>query len=73
MMKHKNNEKFFGEQHRIRQSERDVYTGELSDDQLDKVSGGTEVVKLGKITVEGKREPVKLDKIVVNEKRTKTS
>ena len=46
---------------------------ELTDDQLDGVSGGVEVVKLGKITVEGKREPVKLDRVVVNEKRTKTS
>lgn len=30
--------------------------GELSDDQLDAVSGGQDVVKLGKITVTGKRE-----------------
>ena len=51
--------------------------GELNDDQLDNVSGGLEVVKLGKITVVGKREeadakltPVKLDKVVVTGSKT---
>jgi hypothetical protein len=51
---------------------------ELSDQQLDKVAGGQEVVKLGKITVTASRsevEPqqvVKLDKVVVTAKREKT-
>jgi hypothetical protein len=47
--------------------------GELSDQQLDSVSGGQEVVKLGKITVTAKREQpqqvVKLDKVIVTAKR----
>jgi hypothetical protein len=47
--------------------------GELSEQQLDSVSGGQEVVKLGKITVEAKREQpqqvVKLDKVTVTAKR----
>ena len=47
--------------------------GELSEQQLDDVSGGQEVVKLGKITVTAKREQpqqvVKLDKITVTAKR----
>ena len=47
--------------------------GELSEQQLDSVSGGQEVVKLGKITVTAKREHpqqvVKLDKVTVTAKR----
>jgi hypothetical protein len=47
--------------------------GELSDRQLDEVSGGQEVRKLEKITVTAKRsdaEPlVKLEKVVVTAKR----
>lgn len=47
--------------------------GEISEQQLDNVSGGQEVVKLGKITVTAKREQpqqiVKLDKVVVTAKR----
>ena len=47
--------------------------GELSETDLDKVAGGQEVVKLGKITVTAKREEpqqvVKLDKVVVTAKR----
>jgi len=47
--------------------------GELSDDQLDQVAGGQEAVKLGKITVTGKREEpqqvVNLGKITVTGKR----
>jgi hypothetical protein len=47
--------------------------GELSEQQLDAVSGGQEVVKLGKITVTAKREQpqqvVKLDKVTVTAKR----
>lgn len=47
--------------------------GELSESDLDKVAGGQEVVKLGKITVTAKREEpqqvVKLDKVVVTAKR----
>jgi hypothetical protein len=47
--------------------------GELSDQQLDEVSGGQEVRKLEKITVTAKRsdaEPlVKLEKVVVTAKR----
>ncbi|MBL0141661.1 MAG: hypothetical protein IPP91_06230 [Betaproteobacteria bacterium] len=47
--------------------------GEISDEQLDSVSGGQQVVKLEKITVTAKREPptqvVKLDKVVVTAKR----
>jgi hypothetical protein len=47
--------------------------GELSEQQLDSVSGGQEVIKLEKITVTAKREPpqqvVKLDKVVVTAKR----
>lgn len=50
--------------------------GELSEQQLDAVSGGQEVVKLGKITVTAKREEpqqvVKLDKVVVTAKREQT-
>jgi hypothetical protein len=48
--------------------------GELSEQQLDSVAGGQEVVKLGKITVTAKREDqpqqvVKLDKVTVTAKR----
>ena len=47
--------------------------GEISEQQLDSVSGGQEIVKLGKITVTAKREQpqqvVKLDKVVVTGKR----
>jgi hypothetical protein len=51
--------------------------GELTDQQLDKVAGGQEVVKLGKITVTASRseaqpqQVVKLDKVVVTAKREK--
>jgi len=47
--------------------------GEISEQQLDGVSGGQEVVKLGKITVTAKREEpqqvVKLGKVTVTAKR----
>ena len=47
--------------------------GELSEQQLDSVSGGQQVIKLEKITVTAKREQpqqmVKLDKVVVTGKR----
>ena len=47
--------------------------GELSDQQLDNVSGAQQVVKLEKITVTAKREQphnvVKLDKVTVTAKR----
>ncbi|MBL0143209.1 MAG: hypothetical protein IPP91_14165 [Betaproteobacteria bacterium] len=47
--------------------------GELSEQQLDSVSGGQQVVKLEKITVTAKREQpqqmVKLDKVTVTGKR----
>jgi hypothetical protein len=47
--------------------------GELSDQQLDNVSGGQQIVKLEKITVTAKREQpqqvVKLDKVTVTAKR----
>ncbi len=50
--------------------------GELSESDLDKVAGGQEVVKLGKITVTAKREEpqqvVKLEKVVVTAKREQT-
>ena len=50
--------------------------GELSESDLDKVAGGQEVVKLGKITVTAKREEpqqvVKMEKIVVTAKREQT-
>lgn len=46
---------------------------ELSEQQLDSVSGGQQIVKLEKITVTAKREQpqqvVKLDKVVVTGKR----
>ena len=47
--------------------------GELSEQQLDSVAGGQQVVKLEKITVTAKREQpqqmVKLDKMTVTAKR----
>ncbi len=47
--------------------------GELSDQQLDNVSGGQQIVKLEKITVTARREQpqqvVKLDKVTVTAKR----
>lgn len=47
--------------------------GEITEEQLDSISGGQEVVKLGKITVTARREPpqqvVKLEKVVVTAKR----
>jgi hypothetical protein len=50
--------------------------GELSEQQLDSVSGGQQVVMLEKITVTATREQpqqvVKLDKIVVSGKREHT-
>jgi hypothetical protein len=49
--------------------------GELSEQQLDGVSGGTEVRKMGTIVVEARREPepkvVKMETIVVTAKREK--
>ena len=51
--------------------------GELSEQQLDSVSGGQQVIKLEKITVTAKREQpqqvVKLDKVVVTAQREKPS
>jgi hypothetical protein len=47
--------------------------GEISEQQLDTVAGGQQIVKLEKITVTAKREQpqqvVKLDKVVVTGKR----
>ena len=49
--------------------------GELSDQQLDDVSGGQQVVKMEKIVVTAKRETaapqqvVKMDKVVVTARR----
>jgi len=59
------------------QDKKNVNTeGELSASDLDKVAGGQDVVKLGKITVTAKREEpqqvVKLDKVVVTAKREQT-
>ena len=50
--------------------------GELSEQQLDRVSGGQEVRKMGTIVVPAKREPaepkvVKMETIVVTAKREK--
>ena len=50
--------------------------GELSEDQLDDVSGGQEVVKMGTIVVEAKRLPpepkvVKMETITVAAQREK--
>ena len=50
---------------------------ELSEQQLDSVSGGQQIVKLEKITVTAKREQpqqvVKLDKVTVTAKREQPS
>ena len=50
--------------------------GELSEEQLDSVSGGQQVVKLEKITVTAQREQpqqiVKLDKVNVTGRREHT-
>jgi hypothetical protein len=47
--------------------------GELSEQQLDSVSGGQQVVKLEKMTITAKREQptevVKMDKVTVTAKR----
>lgn len=51
--------------------------GELSDQQLDDVSGGQQVVKMEKITVTARRsdanpqQVVKMDKVVVTARRDK--
>lgn len=50
--------------------------GELSEEQLDNVSGGQEVKKMGRIVVEAKRLPpepqvVKMETIVVTASRDK--
>ncbi len=50
--------------------------GELSEQQLDRISGGQEVHKMGTIVVEAKREPapvkvVKMETIVVTAQRDK--
>ena len=50
--------------------------GELSEQQLDRVSDGTEVRKMSTIVVEAKRQPeqqkiVKMDTIMVNARREK--
>jgi len=55
-------------------SNKDKQSGELSQEQLDGVSGGQEVRKLEKVTVTAQRpadQPavVKLDKVVVTAKR----
>ena len=54
-------------------SRKNKHEGELSDQQLDRVSGGTEVRKMGTIVVEAKRQPdpkvVKMETIVVTAKR----
>jgi hypothetical protein len=51
--------------------------GELSEQQLDGVSGGQEVVKMEKMVITAKREQpqqvVKLDKVVVTAKREQPS
>jgi hypothetical protein len=57
-------------------SHKKKHEGELSDKQLDGVSGGTEVRKMGTIVVEAKRQPeqqkvVKMETIVVTAKRDK--
>jgi len=56
-------------------SHKDKDQGELSDQQLDRVSGGTEVRKMGTIVVEARRQPepkvVKMETIVVTAKREK--
>jgi hypothetical protein len=50
--------------------------GELSEQQLDRISGGQEVVKMGTIVVEAKRLPpepkvVRMETITVTAKREK--
>jgi hypothetical protein len=55
-------------------SRKNKHEGELSEQQLDRVSGGTEVRKMGTIVVEAKRQPaepkvVKMETIVVTAKR----
>ena len=55
-------------------SQKDKKQGELSEEQLDDVSGGQEVVKMGTIVVEAKRLPpeqkvVKMETITVTAKR----
>jgi hypothetical protein len=50
--------------------------GELSEQQLDRISGGQDVVKMGRIVVEAKRLPpepkvVKMETITVTAKREK--
>ena len=55
---------------------KDKTEGELSEDQLDGVSGGQEVKKMGTIVVEAKRLPpeqqvVKMETIVVTASREK--
>ena len=56
-------------------SRKNKHEGELSDQQLDAVSGGTEVRKMGTIVVEAKRpheqKVVKMETIVVTAKREK--
>ena len=56
-------------------SRKNKHEGELSDQQLDRVSGGTEVRKMGTIVVEAKRphdqKVVKMETIVVTAKREK--
>jgi hypothetical protein len=56
--------------------EKNRQDGELSEQQLDKISGGQEVRKMGTIVVEAKRLPpepkvVKMENIVVTAKREK--
>ena len=51
--------------------------GEITEQQLDNVSGGQQVIKLEKISVTAKREQpqqqvVKMDKVVVTAKREST-
>jgi len=56
-------------------SRKNKHEGELSEQQLDRVSGGTEVRKMGTIVVEAKRpqeqKVVKMETIVVTAKREK--
>ena len=56
-------------------SSKNKHEGELSEQQLDGVAGGTEVRKMGTIVVEAKRQPdpkvVKMETIVVTAKREK--
>ena len=54
-----------------------THEGELSEQQLDGVAGGQEVVKMDKLVITAKREQpqqvVKLDKVVVTAKREQPS